>query len=106
MPWKGEGRGKLARRLLVAGGIDRRRIEAVGVLNLDPTLGGRSAPLKFADDVADHIDEPVISHSDYTGRFAWRHSNISIYSTATNNTVWLFWKIITEIYPSLQHVGR
>jgi len=33
----------------------------VGVLNLDPTLGGRSAPLEFTDDVADHIDEPVIS---------------------------------------------
>lgn len=60
------------------GRIDRRRIEAVGVLNLDPTLGGRSAPLEFADDVADHIGEPVLS-LDYTGRvFVRRRSNITI----------------------------
>jgi len=52
---------------MAVGRIDRRRIEAVGVLNLDPTLGGRSAPLEFADDVADHIGEPVLS-PDYTGR--------------------------------------
>jgi hypothetical protein len=50
----------------------------VGVLNLDPTLGGRSAPLEFADDVADHVGEPVLS-LDYTGRvFVRRRSNITI----------------------------
>ena len=49
---------------------DRRRIEVVGVLNLDPTLGGRSAPLEFTDDVADHIDEPVISLQTIPGGFS------------------------------------
>jgi len=62
----------------------------VGVLNLDPTLGGRSAPLKFVDDVADHIDEPVMSRSEYTGRAIWRQNNITIYSISSNNAVWLF----------------
>ena len=49
---------------------DRRRIEVVGVLNLDPTLDGRSAPLEFADDVADHIGEPVISLQTIPGGFS------------------------------------
>jgi hypothetical protein len=96
MPRREERPASTCAGALAVGWIDRRRIEAVGVLNLDPTLGGRSAPLKFADDVADHIDEPVMSLSDYTGRLAWRHSNISIYSALTNNTAWLFLKINHE----------
>lgn len=94
------------RQLMTVGRIDRRRIEAVGVLNLDPTLGGRSAPLEFADDVADHIGEPVLS-LDYTGRvFVRRHSNIIISSTTANNTTWLVREINLGFYLSLQYVGR